>query len=297
VTFSELRTVVFGSHSRGDYQVGLKAIEGYEATNEDEGASLAFWRMCLLSLLGRVDQACSVFAQSLDEGEWWGPQMLGDSDFENVRHLEEWKQLSEISLQRASGAAIELSPIDLAGKGDVESALVLFHGAASEPWAMIGRFEHALSMGYRLICLRGDEPYSRTRQGWSNSRGDQHALRQLEAVGHLTGPVLVGFSQGAGLAAHLSWSGQYPCKGAVLFAPSFSIRGMPFASPQRVPAPIYLHVGTMDPSLDDARQVARTLQQSGVPVRLLEQRGLGHDWPDDLDQVMLEAMAWINENG
>ena len=79
------------------------------------------------------------------------------------------------------------------------------------------------------------------------------------------------------MAAYLSWSGQFARKGAVLFAPSFAIRGMPFPSPQLVPAPIYLHVGTMNPSLDDAKQVARTLQQSGVPVRLLEQPGLLHD--------------------
>ncbi|HUO46170.1 MAG TPA: hypothetical protein VM470_05005 [Acidimicrobiia bacterium] len=82
--FSKVRAVVFAAHNEGAYQRGLDAIAACETIDEDERTDLAFWKMCLLSRLARVGQACEVFARSLELNRWWGPATLADPDFQNV---------------------------------------------------------------------------------------------------------------------------------------------------------------------------------------------------------------------
>ena len=293
--FAEVRTLVFAAHNEGAYQRGLDAIEGCETNDEAEQTDLAFWKMCLLSRLARLAEACEVFARSLELSRWWGPAMLADPDFQNVREVPDWILLSEESQLRArdAGQASPL-PIDLVPDTEVRATLVLLHGAGAVPRAIAERCEFAVELGFRVIAFCGDEAYASNRWGWSLASGDLSCVRQTESLGNLVNPLLVlGFSQGGGLAGYLGWSGSIRCDALLLFAPSFMIRGIPVPSSRLVRVPTYLHVGSEDRSLHDARQVATNLDRGGVPVRLVESPGLGHDWPADLAHVLAEAIAWV----
>jgi alpha-beta hydrolase superfamily lysophospholipase len=177
----------------------------------------------------------------------------------------------------------------------VRATLVLLHGGAGRPGTIIDRYTAGLEHGCRLLALHGTEPYATGRFGWPLEDAERVVLSQLSAFPWLVSPIVCGFSQGAGLAGHLAWTGTVDCIGTILVAPALGIRGVPIPSPHHSAVPTYLLVGTDDWALDDVRHAANALERSGVPVTLDERAGLGHEWPVDFDVTLLRAIDWILE--
>lgn len=293
-----MRNIVFESHGRGDYEAALQAIEEHQASTEDELVDLAYWRMCLLSRLGSLEEACSVFASSLDRGFWWSEDVLLDPDLDNLRSMPKWAPLVNASVGQAAYArGVRRDPIDLKPSNQVRTTLVLLHGRAERPQLMIDRCASGSDHHTRLLALHGPEPYASNRFGWPTDNCETVVIHQIAAAGGVTTPILVGFSQGAGLAGWMAWSGRIPARGVILVAPALNIRGVPIPSAALAPVPTYLLVGTDDWVLDDTRRAAQGLEASGASVRLEERKGLGHEWPPASSEWLPRAINWVMKSG
>jgi hypothetical protein len=292
VDFATVRNIVFESHGRGDYGAGLKAIEDHQASNEDELVDLAYWKMCLLSRLGRLEEACSVFARSLDHGFWWSEDVLMDPDLDNLRSMPEWAQLVNASVGQAADArSVRRDPIDVMPANQVRTTLVLLHGRAERPQLMIDRCDSGSDQHTRLLALHGPEPYASNKYGWPLDGSEKVVIDQWVAAEPVIDPILIGFSQGAGLAGWMAWSGSVPARGVILVAPAMSIRGVPIPSVALAPTPTYLLVGSDDWVLDDARHAAQGLEASGASVRLEERAGVDHEWPPNSGEWLPRRLA------
>ncbi len=295
--FAAVRDIVFESHGRGDYEAGLQAIEGYQASSEDELVDLAFWKVCLFSRLGRPEEACSVFATSLDRGYWWSEEVLFDADLDNLRSMPEWVRLVRVSAGEATHARrVRRDPIDVRPANQVRTTLVLLHGRAERPQTMIDRCASAAEDDLRVLALHGPEPYASNRFGWPVEDCEQSVIDQLDSAGEVVTPILVGFSQGAGLAGWLAWSGRVSARGVILVAPALNIRGFPIPSSVLKPIPTYIEVGTNDWALGDTRRAAEGLSISGAPVRLEERAGVDHEWPPNSGEWLPQALNWVMES-
>jgi predicted esterase len=298
VDFAAVRNIVFESYGRGDYEAGLRAIEDHQASNEDELADLAYWRMCLLSRLGRLEEACSVFARSLDRGFWWSEEALLDPDLDNLRSMPEWAQLVNASIGQAADARrVRRDPIDVKPANQVRTTLILLHGRAERPQLMIDRCASGSDQHTRLLALHGPEPHASNKYGWPLDGTERVVVDQWVAAGQMVDPILIGFSQGAGLAGWMAWSGRIPARGVILVAPAMSIRGVPIPSAALAPIPTFLLVGTDDWALDDTRRAAQGLEASGASVRLEEHKGLGHEWPPATSEWLPRAISWVMKSG
>ncbi len=294
--FAKLRHFVFSAHGKGEYQAALDAVEAYETSDRDEIADLTFWRMCLLSLAGRTDEAIDEFARRLDEGLWWGEVLLDDKDLDAVRDDPEWRRLAAISLERAVEASTgPAEPLDVSPDGEPTGTLVLLHGFGSPPHEILDRFRPALGWGYRLVALHGTMPVATGRFAWPPEGADEVVISQLHAAGDPERPILCGFSQGARIAAQLAWSGRIATSGAFLTAPAFGPRGMPTADSVQRPVPTAILAGDEDWRIDEIRQAAGNLEALGVPVRYDERPGLSHDWPDDFAETLGETLDWSRQ--
>lgn len=292
--FGELRRAVFGAHSRGDYEAGLGAISSYTPVSEDERVDLAFWKVCLLSRLERLEEACTEFAASLDEGHWWSEAVLLDPDLDNLAIEPRWASLLARSIRRAEAAKrVSLPSIDLMPSDQIKATIVLLHGRAERPQVMIDRCAPLTRYGCRLIALHAPEPYASNRYGWPLEDCEQAVANQLATAAAVDAPILLGFSQGAGLAAWLGLSGTVPCSGLILVAPAMNIRGVPIPSPAIRPVPTFIEVGTDDWTIHDARRAATALDASSIPVRLEERMGLDHEWPTGSDEWLFRAIDWV----
>lgn len=295
--FATVRNIVFESHGRGAYEAGLQAIEDHQASNEDELVDLAYWKMCLLSRLGRLEEACSVFARSLDHGFWWSEDVLLDPDLDNLRSMPEWAQLVNASVgQSADARRVRRDPIDVKPANQVRTTLVLFHGRAERPQTMIDRCAAAAEDDLRVLALHGPEPYASNRFGWPVEDCEQAVIDQLDSAGEVVTPILVGFSQGAGLAGWMAWSGRIPARGMILVAPAMNIRGVPIPSSALKPIPTYFLAGTDDWGLGDTRRAAEGLTISGASVRLEERAGVDHEWPPNSGEWLPQAINWVMES-
>ncbi|GBE22830.1 alpha/beta hydrolase family protein [bacterium BMS3Bbin01] len=290
----ELQRVVFPAHERGEYEVALDAVERYEPTDPDEVADVAFWRMCLLSLLGRKDEALVEFARRIDEGLWWGEVFLADHDLDAVRDDSEWQRLAAVSIARAEEATTgPLEPLDVRPDGETVGTLVLLHGFGWRPQSILDRYRPALGWGYRLVALHGTVPVAAGRFAWPAEGAETVAIGQLHQIGDPERPIFSGFSQGAGVAVRLAWSGRVDTAGVFLVAPAFGPRGAPTPDTVQRPVPTVILAGSEDRRIDKIRRVSKDLQALGTPVRYDERRGLGHDWPGDFAETLKAALAWI----
>lgn len=181
--FAELRRFVFSAYERGDYEAALAAIERYGPADLDDIPDVAFWRMCLLSLLGYKQEAIAEFADRLNEGFWWGGDLLADYDLNAVRDDPEWQRLAAVSSERAAEATTGLvGPLDIGPEGEQIGTLVLLHGFASRPREILDQHRPALAWGYRLIALHGTVPVATARFAWPAEHAVDVATSQLHEV-------------------------------------------------------------------------------------------------------------------
>ncbi|NIA25364.1 MAG: hypothetical protein GWP04_07310 [Gammaproteobacteria bacterium] len=294
--FSELRRLVFSTHGRGEYQAALDAVDRYETSNPDEIADLAFWRMCLLSLVGRTDEACVEFARRLDEGLWWGEPLLADHDLDAVRDDPEWQRLAAVSVARAQEATTgPVEPVAVRPDGEFVGTLVLLHGFGWRPQSILDWYRPALGRGYRLVALHGTLPVATGRFAWPADNPEAVVISQLHDVGDPEHTVLSGFSQGARIAGHLAWSGRVDTAGVFLVAPAFGPRGAPTPDTVQRPVPTAILAGSEDRRIEEIRRVAKDLEGFGVPVRYDERSDLGHEWPDDFAETLEATLDWLQD--
>ncbi|NOY56524.1 MAG: hypothetical protein GXP34_11125 [Actinobacteria bacterium] len=295
--FSELRRFVFPAHERGEYQAALDAIERYETTDPDEIVDVAFWHVCLLSLLGRTDAACAEFARTLDGGLWWSERMIADHDLDAVRDDPKWQRLAAVSIARESQASAgPFRPLDIRPDGELVGTLVLLHGFGWRPHSILDRYRPALGWGYRLIALHGTVPVAAGQFAWPADDAEAVVISQLHDVGTPEHPVLSGFSQGAGIAGHLAWSGRVDAVGVFLVAPSFGPRGIPTPDSVTRRIPTVILAGDEDRRIDKIRRAVANLEASTVPVRYDERPGLGHDWPDDFAETLEATLRRLQDS-
>ena len=97
-------------YNAGDYGSALELVETQEPNFPDELARIVFWKMCLLSLEGKLDEALSTFRNGLDDGLWWAEVQFNDTDLYPLRELADFKKLVTESKKRWKLAQNEISP-------------------------------------------------------------------------------------------------------------------------------------------------------------------------------------------
>jgi predicted esterase len=147
-----------------------------------------------------------------------------------------------------------------------------------------------------MLALHGPEPYASNRFGWPLEDCEQAVIDQFASAGEVVTPILMGFSQGAGLAGWMAWSGRVPAQGVILVAPAMTIRGVPIPSKTLTPVPNYFLVGTDDWVMGDTRRAAEGLNLSCAPVRLEERVGMNHEWPRNSGEWLRRAIDWVMES-
>src|SRR5574340_163490 len=160
MTYPELRDELLILYEEGKFTDALQLLSNHVGDLPERAAMVAYWRMCLHSLLGNPKAVMAVFRQALEAGYWWHEASFLDSDLDAVRELPEFKQLVSLSHEKYLQARDSLAPQRRVLVPDNAAGslplLVALHGRNVNAETDLGRWEVARQRGW-LVLSRSEE--------------------------------------------------------------------------------------------------------------------------------------------
>src|SRR5438128_9436310 len=86
---------IFDRYVAADYEGANGLVAAARLAFPDCDDWLSYADGCLRAVSGRRDQAIVVLQQALDDGCWWSPRLLADSDLDSLRDLPSFNLIVE----------------------------------------------------------------------------------------------------------------------------------------------------------------------------------------------------------
>lgn len=282
MTFQDVAARVFSFYGDADYESALAVARDARASYPDEDNTLTFWEGCLLSRLGRTQEALDTLLAGIERGEWWPTGKLIDHDLDPVRDEPGWEKVHAYCLEKTQ-SLLDQRPAPMVRDGRGDGTVVTIQGAHALQEDLFNTWTQATPDRWTVITPVASEPTGDGRWEWPHSleASVENLGRDLNDLA-LTPPlVLSGFSIGSAIACHMINSTEMPTEGLISVAPSSS---EDFEELLEATSSLRSLVicGDQDTRADRYRQLQSQLaDRSHVDFSLIE--GLGHAFPLDLD--------------
>jgi len=302
--FRELAQELMRLYNAGDYAAALSAVEQKADSFPEERAHTTFWRLCLLSLLGRPDDVMSLFRNGLDTGLWWADQTFIDPDLNTVRDLPEFKRLVDESHKKYLEARAHIQPDRaLLIPDEIEKELPLLialHGRNSNEESNLEQWEVARRRGWLVLSPQSTQPLYNGSYCWDDPiQGIKDILLHTDEIRRTyqldNQRILVGgFSQGSGMAIYAALSGEIPVRGFIGIGTFWRdpVELDPLAKLAKGPRG-YFVTGEKDQTLDRVREIQNILRANHVQFAEEVHADIGHEFSTDFASSFDKAIEFI----
>ena len=275
-----------------------------------EQASLTYnWRYCAAALMNKTDLALQLIQESLDAGFWWSAAYLtSDEDLKSLRELPEFKRLTELSdgmYQEAQKNSKPLAlPLSIPEKTEGPMPLLLsLHGNNGNAQESTQYWESAVQEGWRTVLLQSSQIFGPDAYVWDDlelgaKEIESHYKDLIASDLPQAGPTVVGgFSKGGEMSIWLALKEIIPMAGFIAVNP-----GGPYIQDVNTFLPLienckslgklrgWLVGGENDLNLDNIKTLHKMLNEHGLDCQLIIAPGIAHDFPQDFDQILAEAL-------
>lgn len=316
ISFEELQTQMFDLFYARDLAGAFAVAESASRLYPDRLPKTAYWKACILSLMGRAEEAVSALAQGLAEGAWWSPIMLNrDPDLEAARTLPQMAEVLAETDRRWQAAQVRSKPQTFILDPRDRTAAPAGHDGALPPLMLalhwytgtgpefIERFRSAADdLGFLLASAQSSQMCAKDQYCWDDqAEGEAEvsgALASLRAS-HLFDAdrvILAGASQGGRLAIAMSLA--LPLCGFIAVVPA--VRGVEeFAAHVESAAERgvkgYIIAGEKDYFLAGTEKLQRFLDSNGVSCRIEVVEGMAHTFPKDFPERLARAARFVTD--
>ena len=304
-SFERLRQDLMRLYESGDYTGAFNLVDTNVPDFPEHSARTTFWKMCLLSLDGRLDDALFTFRQGLDDGLWWAESQFIDTDLDPLRALPEFKKLVAELIERWEQERVFtkrdrtlLMPDEFHTKA--YPLLITLHGRNGNKNANLEHWEAVNRMGWAILSPQSTQPLFPNSYCWDDSeQGIRDILFHLEetlkAYPINRQRILVGgFSQGSGMAIHMALSGKIPVQGFIACATWWpDVESLAALAVNAKAIRGYFVTGKKDNTLERAREIQSMFREHGIPFAEEVHPDLGHEFPTDFESSLIRALEFI----
>jgi hypothetical protein len=171
LSFDELTDQMMDLYREGKYADALQIVEQNADRFPEHLARTIFWKMCLLSLCGRSNDAISVFQKGLNAGLWWAESQFRDTDLDAVHDLPEFKRLAAISQEKYQEARTHIERdqtilLPEVSASDRYPLLIALHGGAGNKDSNLEQWRIVSQEGWLLLSPQSTQPLYSGSYSW-----------------------------------------------------------------------------------------------------------------------------------
>ncbi len=305
--FQRLEKQLFSLYSQERYHQALALSEEAAKGFPEYAGRIFFWIACLQSRLGQADQAIQTLQEALQQGYWWSTRrLLGDPDLKPLRERPEFQDIVAKCQHRYEeaqrSAEPELMLIEPKVSRKRPPLLIALHGAGSMRFEEGVYWLPSVEAGFLLALPRSSQVFDAETFSWNDSekaeKEVQVAYEQIcDTFAFDTNQVvLAGFSQGGALAISLALKGKIPTIGFLAVAPAFredEVLNLPMRTAGKRGIRGYVFTGEEDYGLHRIKEFHSKAIAEGLDCKLIVEPGLGHEFPEDFADKLMEGLAFI----
>jgi len=307
VDFFERAEPVFTFYEQGRYADSLRLAEELAREFPDRSVNTAYWRMCLLAVMGREHDSLQVMREAVEGGYWWAEGRLRDEiDLKDLQGNPEFERLVSICAQRHETARGNAKPgLTILEPDDLIPApyplLMVLHGRDGSADREKHHWKSARDQGWLVALAQSSQVGSLEAYVWDDvglARSEiRRHFKSLQEKYMLDGNriVLGGFSQGSGIAMLSALTGDVPAIGFIAVAPgrvidTEELPALAEAAKERVSQGVIV-AGGKDPRFEVFRQISETLSKHGISCPLEIRPELGHAYPSDFKDILKSRLS------
>lgn len=312
-SFYALQKQNFELYHLGKYRAALTLAEKTADSFPEKDDRTTYWKACLCSRLGRLDEALQLLNDATGRGLWWSEESLKlEMDLDPIRDKAEFKiflaecnRLNRAAVATTKSELIVLTPTSFSSRGDWPLIIAL-HPRGEDFEDFVRLWRHSLSKGVVLAFPRSSQVFSSHSRCWDDlARSEREvadAYSQLKNSYKLDPKkiIMAGFSQGATLAIYLALRRDPPTIGFIAVAPastvvpSHSEEFISFVKANKSPSlKGWFLVGDKDRFFEPINILHSIMEQNGLRSQYVVEPGLGHDYPHDFEVKLGRAVDFV----
>ncbi len=302
--FFQRSEAMMAFYGEGRYLDALNAVEQLAAEFPAEAATTSFWRACLLSRAGKIDEALRAMTVAMDDGLWWSERQLRvDEDLAPLQGLSAFETMVAECRARQAAAQKDAKPealIRLPEGNGPHPLLIALHARASSPKRDLRNWEPILKMGWMLAMPQSSQLGSPNSFVWDEAETTLAEIASLHRKLLAEYPidaarvVLAGMSQGGALALQLCLRGLIPARGFLSVVPGrITAEELNELLPSARGKRGYLVVGGRDPRYESTIQIRALLNRNGIPCELEDHPEMGHAFPKNFERSIAKALEFL----
>ena len=313
-TWSEIEEAAITLLEEEKFEEALALVEQTAAKLQGREFEVSDLTMNILFEAGRTEEALSVWEKGLEEGFFYFVIPRSDT-FDGVRRNDRFRklvarnnQLREIAQSESKPKYKVIKPASYSPEGSYPLVMIIHGGNQSIVKAM-DRWDPTVIGGDVIIAYVQSSGRADTKSyRWDLGGVDIYSLptAQDEVLGlyqEIVGAyavdtdqvTLAGFSQGGNLALFMAAEGTIPAKGFIAGCPATStpvpLETARAAAARGIRGTIF--VGAEDWTAASAETTVSNFEEAGNPVNHIVMKDKGHEFPDNFDEVLREAVKQI----
>lgn len=313
--FEELQSQIQANYQAGDYAAALELATQNEDSFPEKNPLIAYWRICMLALLGDEDEAILLLADKLAEGIWYSDVLLRKSpSLEPLQASPEFQALLERNRQvqeqdkQTLYPLITFRPQDACQEDDPPCPLFIgLHANGSTARASIDYWKPAGGAGWLVAVPQSSQAMYKDANVWDDLDITSEEIQKhfyLLSQQYAIDPeqiILAGLSMGGEVAIWLALNGVIQANGFLVINPQGPLMDeiekwgphIEKSSGMHLRGAIIMHEEDKTISPGGTRDLVEMLNRGGIPTELELTPGLGQGLAEPYEVSLLRGIDYI----